>query len=80
MANINNELLLKKFRESGKNYGELAHDTCVSRRTLYNILYAQTKPSYFALVSLAEELDLSDDDIIAIFFPNITLKRKGDFI
>lgn len=78
--NINNELLLRKFRESGKNYTELAHSTSVSRSTLHNILYARTRPSYFALVSLAEELDLSNDDIIAIFFPNIIMKRQGELL
>lgn len=73
---MNTELLMMRFRQSGLNYSELANCTEVSRNTIHNVLFGRTNPSYYVTTRLAEVLDLSNGDIIAIFFPDLTLKRS----
>jgi len=78
MEAINTELLLDRFKQSGLKYIELASIINVSRNTIHNIMSGRTKPSYYATISLAEALDLTPEDIIAIFFPNIKLRERND--
>jgi len=74
---INYELLLKRFNQSEFNYIELANHTAISRNTVRNVMVGRTNPSQYVAASLAEALELTQDDIIAIFFPNITLKKES---
>lgn len=78
METINTELLLDRFKQSGLKYIELASIINVSRNTIHNIMSGRTKPSYYATISLAEALDLTHEDIIAIFFPNIKLRERDN--
>ena len=73
---VNTELLMKRFKQSGLTYNQLAQYTKVSRNTIYNVMYGRTTPSYFVTTQLAEALDLSSTDIMCIFFPMIKLKRE----
>jgi len=71
---INYELLLKRLRQSEFNYSRLAEDVNVSRNTIRNIMSGRTTPSHYCSASIAEALELTHEDIIAIFFPNINDK------
>lgn len=75
MGVINYELLLSRFKQSGFKYIELADALSISRNTIHNIMTGRTSPSSFVATSLAEALDLTQEDIMAIFFPNY--KPKG---
>lgn len=75
MIKINNELLRNRFRQSDYNYIELADTIDVSRNTIHNIMFGHTDPSYYVLVRVTEALDLTDEDIRAIFFPNMLEKE-----
>ncbi len=74
---IDYELLLKRFRQSEYNYNRLAQNVNVSRNTIRNIMSGRTTPSHYCSASIAEALELTHEDIIAIFFPNIN--NKGVF-
>lgn len=68
---MNNKLLLERFKESGLSYSELADEICISRSTIRNIMFGHTNPSYYVLTNIAEALELTNEDIIEIFFPNL---------
>jgi len=72
---INTELLLDRFKQSGLKYIELAGIINVSRNTIHNIMSGRTNPSHYVAINLAKALDLTHEDIIAIFFPNIKVKE-----
>ena len=72
---INTELLLRRIKESGLNYNELAASVGVSRNTIYNVSFGRTSPSYYVTRRLTDALNLSNDDIMAIFFMNRKLKN-----
>lgn len=71
MNSIDNKLLLKRFKQSKLNYVNLVNDTSISKSTICNIMSGRTSPSHYATVRLAEALNLTQEEIIAIFFPNI---------
>lgn len=76
MNNINCYLLDQRIRQSGYTYVELAEIIEISRNTIHNIIFGRTNPSYHVSTGLAEALDLTQDEIIAIFFPNFKLKEE----
>lgn len=76
MVSVNTELLMMRFRQSGLKFNELANNTEVSRNTIHNVMFGRTKPSYHVVTRLAESLNLSTDDIMAIFFPNINPEEE----
>ena len=71
---IDTELLFTYFDKSGFTYTELAKNIGISRNTIHNILFGVTTPSHYVAAHLAEALDLSQEEFVTIFFPNI--KRK----
>lgn len=68
---MNNKLLRKRFKESGLSYKELADKIFISRSTIRNIMFGHTSPSYYVLINIAEALELTKEEIIEIFFPNL---------
>lgn len=74
MKSIDNELLSKHIYETGLSYLEIAESTKISRNTIYNVLCGQTCPSYSVMNNLANTLQLTQNDFIAIFFPEIQFK------
>lgn len=76
MKNINYDLLDQRIRQSGYTYIELAEIVEISRNTIHNTIFGRTKPSYEVTTGLAEALNLTQDEIIAIFFPNYKLKKE----
>lgn len=72
MGYIDIALLEKRFRESGLQSNELAYKAKVCRGTIHNVMMGATTPSQYVAANLAEALELSDEDLIRIFFP----KRK----
>jgi len=68
---MNNELLQEIFDRSGYTTTELADLVGISRNTVHNIMYGVTSPSYYVLSGLANVLELSIEEIMAIFFPNV---------
>lgn len=78
MNYINYQLLLDRFLKSDFNYNKLADEIQISRNTIRNIMFGHTNPSHYVATKLAEALDLSQEDIIIIFFPNIKLEEDSD--
>ena len=74
MKSINNVLLQEIFEASGYTSIELAAHIGISRNTVHNTMYGVTSPSYYVTTSLAMALELSDQEIIAIFFPKAQLQ------
>lgn len=76
MHSIDHELLFRRFCASGFSYSKLADDANLSRGTIHNVMLGRCQPSHYVASRLAEVLNLTRDDIIAIFFPNITRKKE----
>jgi len=70
---MNNELLQEIFDRSGYTTTELANLVGISRNTVHNIMYGVTSPSYYVLAGLADVLELSNEEIMAIFFPKMKI-------
>jgi len=70
---MNNELLQEIFDRSGYTTTELADLVGISRNTVHNIMYGVTSPSYYVLSGLADVLELSNEEIMAIFFPKMKI-------
>lgn len=75
MENINSELLSKCIYKTGLNYSAFAKISNVSRNTIYNISLGKTCPSYLVIEGLAKSLDITQEEFILIFFPNIKFKE-----
>lgn len=71
MGKINNKKLHRLFEETNFTYSELAENIGISRNTVHNIMFGLTNPSYYVIVSLAEALNLTPEEIMAVFFPNM---------
>ena len=78
METIDNKKLLMLFEESDFTYTGLADDIGISRNTVHNIMFGHTSPSHYATAGLAEALDLSTEEIIEVFFPNINIEDSTD--
>lgn len=76
MESIDTELLQAVFVESDYTYTELANVVGISRNTVHNIMFGLTSPSYYVITSIAAALELSEEEIIAIFFPNLKMKFR----
>jgi len=70
---MNNELLQEIFDRSGYTTTELADLVGISRNTVHNIMYGVTSPSYYVLAGLVDVLELSNEEIMAIFFPKMKI-------
>lgn len=72
---INKELLIQHINQTGLNYSEIARGIEISRNTIYNVLFGETNPSYSVINSIAAFLELTENDFLQIFFPEITFKK-----
>ena len=76
MMEVNRELLNKRIKQSGKTRAELANEADLSINTVYNVTSGRTQPSYFATKSICRALQLTQEDIMNIFFCGVlTLHR-----
>lgn len=76
MNQFNHELLAMRFAESGYTYRKLGKDISVSRGTLHNVMKGTHMPSYPVACRISEALILSQEDILAIYFPNAKPKKE----
>lgn len=76
MLEVNTELLKKRFEQSPLNYSDLARMTGLSRSTIYNVIFGETTPTLYVMSRLSIALELSKDDIIAIFHPYIKFEKE----
>lgn len=75
METIDNELLSERINQTGLNYSELSREINISRNTLYNISLGRTFPRPEVINSLVSFLEITEEDFIAIFYPNIEFKK-----
>lgn len=76
MKIINNEVFFKYMEKSGLNYSDISKRATISRNTLYNIIWGKTCPSHPVMANLANSLEFTQDEFIAIFFPNVNFKDE----
>lgn len=76
MKLIDNELLFKYMEQTGLNYSDISKRTTISRNTLYNILWGRNYPSYSVMSTLADSLEFTQAEFIAIFFPKVKFKDE----
>lgn len=67
---VNIELLSQKFHEHGLAKKAVAEKIHVSPTSIYNLFRGDNCPSYYLMVAIADLLELSNDECIAIYFPN----------
>lgn len=76
MYEINYGLLANIFYESGVTFTKIEKSTNMSRSTIYNIITGKTNPSYQAAYLISEALDLTQEEILAIYFPHAKSEKE----
>lgn len=76
MVEVNRKLLKMRILQSGLSYGEIAHNTDVTRNTIHNLIIGKTQPSHYLTTRLTITLKLSLKDFIAVFYPNIKFEEE----
>ena len=69
MSRIDFKLLATRVKEKKMTFKNLEERTNLSRSTLHNIVRGKSEPTYKVVILIIDALDLSSEDIIAIFFP-----------
>lgn len=68
MMKVNVDMLKGRIYGAGYKYAEFASVAGVSIQTISNVVNGHTRPSYQFMAKVVEVLELSGDDIKAIFF------------
>lgn len=74
MKFVDNKMFFDYVEETGLSYSEISEKTMISRNTLYNILWNRNYPSYSVLTTLADFLEFTQEEFIAIFFSKVKFK------
>lgn len=76
MYKINRDLLCNLIIEKGFTYSKISQDLNLSRGTIYNFSIGRTIPNVAFITNLANALELTQEEFMAIFFPNLTFKKE----